>query len=225
MGKLRLYADRIKREIKTRGIKYGVGNNGRQSVRFTPISPYETPGAIGAICESFNRAVDSCVVDPLVLVPIFINDFLCIHQFNDGIGRMSRLMTTLLLYRCGYVVGRYIGIESKFEKTKLKYRDVLEQSGREWHDEKNDATPFIKYTLGIVLSAYRDFESRVNPMDEKLPVPEQVRNAIGEKIGRFTKSEIMKLVPSIGKASVENALKKLTDEGVIDRRGNGKATF
>lgn len=199
--------------------------DGTQIARFTPLAPYETPEAIDAICKSFNQVVDACVIDSLVLIPIFINDFLCIHPFNDGNGRMSRLLTALLLYRCGYVVGRYISIESKIEKTKFEYYDALEQCGIGWHEGTNDPTPFIKYLLGIILSAYRDFEKRINLVDEKLSAIEQVRNAVNEKIGKFTKSEIMELVPSIGKASVENSLKKLVEEGFIKRHGKGKATF
>lgn len=199
--------------------------DGTQTIRFTPLAPYETPDAVDAICESFNRAIDACSIDPLVLIPIFITDFLCIHPFNDGNGRMSRLLTTLLLYRCGYVVGRYISIESKIEKTKAKYYAVLEQSGDGWHTADNNPTPFVKYLLGIILSAYRDFESRVDIFEEKQPAVELVRKAVGNKIGKFTKSEIMELVPSIGKTSIENALKKLLEEKVIERHGSGKATF
>ena len=158
--------------------------DGLQTVRFTPLAPYETPGAIDSICDNFNHAIDACIVDPLVLIPIFINDFLCIHPFNDGNGRMSRLLTTLLLYRCGYVVGRYISLESKIEKTKENYYDVLEQCAIEI-----------------------------------------VRKAVCEKIGKFTKSEIMELVPSLSKASVENSLTQLMKDGVVDRHGKGKATF
>lgn len=190
-----------------------------------PLPPYETPAAIDAICESFNQVIDSCVIDPLVLIPVFIHDFLCIHPFNDGNGRMSRLLTTLLLYRCGYMVGRYISIESKIEKTKSNYYDALEKSGIDWYEENNDPSPFIKYILGIILASYRDFESRMSLVDEKLPAIEQVRTAIKEKIGKFTKSEIMELVPTVGKASVENSLKKLAEEGVIERHGKGKSTF
>lgn len=200
-------------------------SDGTQKVRFEPLAPYETPEAIDAICESFNRAVDSCIVDPLILIPYFINDFLCIHPFNDGNGRMSRLLTTLLLYRCGYVVGRYVSIESKIEKTKSKYYDVLEQSGIGWREGNNDPTPFIKYILGIILASYREFESRVDLFDEKLSAVELVRRAVGEKIGKFTKSEIMELVPSVGKTSVENSLRKLVEDGFIARHGTGKATF
>lgn len=230
---LQLHRDLYKYSEKAIGGRYKNTQNvvaetradGTQRVRFTPMAPYETPEAIDSICESFNQVIDSCVVDSLVLIPVFINDFLCIHPFNDGNGRMSRLLTTLLLYRCGYVVGRYISIESKIEKTKSKYYDVLEQCGKGWHEGENDPTPFIKYILGIILASYRDFESRIILVDDKLPALEQVRNAVNEKIGKFTKSEIMELVPSIGRASVENSLKKLTEEGVIKRHGKGRTTF
>lgn len=199
--------------------------DGTQTVIFTPMAPYETPDAIKTICESFNQVLDACDIDPLVLIPVFINDFLCIHPFNDGNGRMSRLITTLLLYRCGYVVGRYISLESKIEKTKSKYYEVLRTSGIGWHEGNNDSTPFIKYILGIILSTYRDFENRVDIFDEKLPAVEMVRKAIGQKIGKFTKSEIMELIPTVSKASIENSLKSLVNEGVIERHGQGKATF
>ncbi len=199
--------------------------DGTQRIIFTPLAPHETPDAIEEICESFNREIDSCEVDALILIPIFIHDFLCVHPFNDGNGRMSRLLTTLLLYRQGYVVGRYISMESKIEKTKEKYYEVLAQCGKGWQEGQNNPVPFVKYLLGIILSAYRDFESRMNLVDDKLPAIQQVRIAIKEKIGKFTKSEIMELVPSIGKASVENSLKKLTEEGVIAKHGSGKSTF
>lgn len=230
---LQLHRDLYKYSEKTIGGRFKNTQNyiaetradGTQFVRFMPLAPYETPAAVDAICESFNRAIDACIVDPLVLIPIFINDFLCIHPFNDGNGRMSRLLTTLLLYQCGYVVGRYISIESKIEKTKPAYYSALEQSGVNWHEGMNDPVPFIKYILGIILSAYRDFDGRVSLADEKLPAVELVRNAVNEKIGKFTKSEIMELVPTIGRASVENSLKKLVEEGYLTRHGKGKGTF
>lgn len=138
---------------------------------------------------------------------------------------MSRLLTSLLLYRQGYVVGKYISIESKIEKTKTKYYEVLEQCQDGWHEENDNPVPFIKYLLGIILSAYRDFEDRINLVDDKLPAIEQVKTAIQEKIGKFTKNEIMELVPSISKASVESSLKKLTEEKMIEKHGSGKSTF
>lgn len=200
-------------------------SDGTREILFAPLEPYETPEAINSICESFNLVVDSQDVDPLVLIPIFINDFLCIHPFNDGNGRMSRLLTALLLYRQGYVVGKYISLEKIIEKTKENYYEALRVSGYGWHDGENDSTPFVKYILGIILSAYREFEDRVDLYDEKLPIIEMVRRASGNKIGKFTKSDMMELVPTASRASIENSLKILVEKGVLERHGQGKATF
>ena len=202
-----------------------IKENGEQIVRFMPLDPFETPMAIEAICESFNREMDFCEIDPLILIPTFIIDFLCIHPFNDGNGRMSRLLTTLLLYRAGYVVGKYVSLESKIEKTKASYYETLEKSDIGWNSEENDITPFIKYMLGTILAAYRDFEERVTLVEGKSLAIDLVRNAVNNTIGKFTKSNIMELVPSVGKTSIENSLKTLIDEGVIGREGKGKATF
>ncbi len=133
-----------------------------QKARFIPLVPYETGPAIDEICDSFNKVIDLYDIDQLVLIPIFINDFLCIRPSNDGNGRMLRFLTTLSLYRCGYVIGRYIRLESTIEKTRTKYYDVLEKSGENWHEGKNNPIPFIKYLLGIILSTYKDFETSEN---------------------------------------------------------------
>ena len=202
-----------------------IKESGEQIVRFMPLDPFETPTAIEKMCESFNRETDACEVDPLILIPAFIVDFLCVHPFNDGNGRMSRLLTTLLLYRAGYVVGKYVSLESKIEKTKESYYKALEKSDINWNNGENDITPFIKYILGTVLAAYRDFEQRVILVEDKSSAIDLVRNAVNNTIGKFTKSDIMELVPSVGKTSVENSLKILIEEGVIGRDGKGKATF
>ena len=202
-----------------------IKESGEQIVRFMPLDPFETPMAIEKMCESFNRETDACEIDPLILIPAFIVDFLCVHPFNDGNGRMSRLLTTLLLYRAGYVVGKYVSLESKIEKTKESYYKALEKSDINWNREENDITPFIKYILGTVLAAYRDFEQRVILVEDKSSAIDLVRNAVNNTIGKFTKSDIMGLVPSVGKTSVENSLKILIEEGVIGRDGKGKATF
>lgn len=202
-----------------------IKESGEQIVRFMSLDPFETPTAIEKMCESFNRETDACEVDPLILIPAFIVDFLCVHPFNDGNGRMSRLLTTLLLYRAGYVVGKYVSLESKIEKTKESYYKALEKSDINWNREENDLTPFIKYILGTVLAAYRDFEQRVILVEDKSSAIDLVRNAVNNTIGKFTKSDIMELVPSVGKSSVENSLKILIGEGVIGRDGKGKATF
>ncbi|OUZ17765.1 Fic family protein [Enterococcus cecorum] len=145
----------------------GKDTNGHIIEIFKPLSPYETPAAIEQICNELNTALDRKEVDALLLIPIFIHDFLCIHPFNDGNGRMSRLLTTLLLYRQGYVIGKYISLESKIEKTKDSYYASLEKSGIGWAENKDNPIPFIKYILKTILAAYIDFEERVNYVEEK----------------------------------------------------------
>ena len=230
---LQLHRDLYKFSNKSIGGKYKNSQNfisetkkdGETIVRFKPLDPFETPQAIEKICQEYNREIDKGEVSPLILIPIFIHDFLCIHPFNDGNGRMSRLLTTLLLYKLGYVVGRYISLEEKIEKTKSNYYLALGKSGINWHENSEDPTYFIKYILAIILAAYRDFENRVNIFDTKLSALDQVSNAIDKKIGKFTKSEIMELAPEISKSSVEKSLKELLEKDIIERHGIGKATY
>lgn len=199
--------------------------SGNSFTLFTPLPPYETPAAVESICENYNCAVDEGNIDPLILIPVFIHDFLCIHPFNDGNGRMSRLLTTLLLYKNGYFVGKYISLESKIAKNKNLYYDVLEECQKGWHEETEDVSSFIKYILGTILAAYRDFEERIQVIDEKLPAVEVVRRAAFSKIGKITKSDLMELCPGIGKTSIENSLKKLVEDGLLSRHGGGRSTY
>ena len=198
---------------------------GNSVVLFTPLPPYETPEAIDTICESLTRALDTQELDPLILIPVFIHDFLCIHPFNDGNGRMSRLLTTLLLYRTGYVVGKYISLESKIAKNKDLYYDALEQCQQGWHEGEEDPTSFIKYLLGTILAAYREFEERVELVGEKLPALEIVRRAAYGKVGKITKSDLMELCPTLSKSSVEASIKKLVEQGELVMHGKGPSTF
>lgn len=202
-----------------------VYNDGHKEVIFKPLEPFETPGAMEKLCDEFNLAIDKYNIDPLIIIPIFIHDFLCIHPFNDGNGRMSRLLTTLLLYKSGYVIGKYISLEKKIQITKEEYYQALSLSSKNWLTNDNDDTPFIKYLLGTILSAYRDFEERVNVVSKKISAYEMVEKAVNNKIGKFTKSDIMEMCPEIGRASVENALKKMCDEGKIEKHGGGRSVF
>lgn len=199
--------------------------NGIEHVIFEPLSPLETPIAIDRICEEFNRVSATEEVDTLLLIPIFIHDFLCVHPFNDGNGRMSRLLTTLLLYRAGYVVGRYVSLEKKIAELKDLYYDSLNMSQNGWHEGEDDPTPFIKYILKTLIAAYKDFEERIEIINIKEPAIEQVRAAVYKKIGKFTKSEIMEMCPKLGRASVENSLTALVNEEVLERRGRGRGTY
>lgn len=199
--------------------------NGNSSIIFTPLAPFETVQAIDAICDSYNQVIDNQAIDALILIPIFIHDFLCIHPFSDGNGRMSRLLTTLLLYRSDYFIGRYISLENKISINKDSYYDALSTCQNGWLEGKDNPTPFIKYLLGIILAAYRDFESRINLVGEKLSSLEIVRKAVSQMIGKFTKNDILQRCPSIGRASVENALKTLVEKGEIKRLGSARATY
>jgi Fic family protein len=163
-------------------------------------------------------------VEPLIAIPIFIHDFLCIHPFNDGNGRMSRLLTTLLLYRNGFYVGKYISLEAQIAKNKDLYYDALGQAQIGWHEGSEDSMPFIKYLLGTILAAYKDFEERFKLVETKLPALETVRRATLNKIGRFTKQDIRELCPSLSISSIEGALRKLVASGELKREGSGKST-
>ena len=197
--------------------------NGEKVVLFNPLEPYETPDAINLICENYQKAIDMGVVDELILIPCFILDFLCVHPFNDGNGRMSRLLTTLLLYRSGFYVGKYISLEAKIANNKDLYYDALRVSQEGWHTGEDNPEPFIRYLLGTILSAYKDFEERFELIEIKRPALELVRIASQHKIGRFTKQDIRELCPSLSDSSIEGALRKLVESGELKREGAGRS--
>lgn len=194
------------------------------AIRFTPSTPFETPLAIDKICANYEQALQAQVLDPLILIPVFIGDFLCIHPFIDGNGRMSRLLTMLLLYQSDFMVGKYISLEQRIEKTKQAYYEVLGRISIGWHEGENDYNPFIKYFLKIVLNSYRDLESRLSSVDRQETSHEIVRSAVNKTLGSFTKAQILERCPTIGSSSVEAALKKLVEEGYIHREGAGRST-
>ena len=198
--------------------------DGNTKILFTPLAPYETPKALDAICDEYNRVIGNMELEPLIAIPVFIHDFLCIHPFNDGNGRMSRLLTTLLLYRSGFYVGKYISLEAKIAKNKDLYYEALQASQDGWLEGKDDPVPFIKYLLGTILAAYKDFEDRFSLVEEKKPALEIVRMATLNKIGRFTKQDIRELCPSLSISSIEGALRTLVDNGELIREGSGKNT-
>lgn len=199
--------------------------DGTKRVRFCPATAFETPEMIENLCNQFLREVDRGEVDPLLLIPMFILDFLCIHPFNDGNGRMSRLLTLLLLYRSGYIVGKYISIEMLIEKTKDTYCDALQASSTGWHDGTNDYMPFVSYTLGIIKSAYKTFSERVEHLTTKgISKPERVRQFIENRLGKVTKKDIMDACPDISATTIERTLGDLVKNSTIIKIGNGRGT-
>ena len=198
---------------------------GHQKARFIPVPAFQTAEAMEELCTRFLEAWEADRIDKLVLIPMFILDFLCIHPFNDGNGRMSRLLTLLLFYKAGYIVGKYVSMEMVIEKTKETYYEALQASSTGWHEGANSYEPFVKYYLGIMLKAYNEFESRVEHLKHgSLSKPDRIKAVIDNKLGKITKKEIMELCPDISKVTVERTLTDLVKSGYIAKIGAGPST-
>ena len=230
---LQLHRDLYKFSGKSIGGVYKNADNviaeedseGNRFVRFQPIPAWETPNAIEALCDAFDDVIAKNEADPLLIIPMFILDFLCIHPFNDGNGRMSRLLTLLLLYRAGYIVGKYISIEKVIETSKDTYYEALQSSSQGWHEEENDYAHFVRYMLGVILSAYRDFSSRVKVLTTSgMSKPDRIREIIKDTLGKITKTEIMQKCPDISQVTVQRTLNDLLKSGYIIKIGGGRYT-
>ena len=198
---------------------------GKKRVRFTPIPAFETPEAVERLCETYHEAVQQEVYDPLLLSILFVFDFLCIHPFNDGNGRMSRLLTLLLLYRQGYIVGKYISLEMLIEKSKQTYYEALQESSNGWNTGRNNYIPFLRYMLGTVIKAYREFEDRVTHLvDRNMTKADRIRMIFDRRLGKVSKADIVMECPDISISMIEQTLKKLLEEGFIEKVGRGKQT-
>ena len=199
--------------------------DGTKRVRFQPVPAWETTEAMDTLCNALQEASTDPEMDPLLLMPMFILDFLCIHPFNDGNGRMSRLLTLLLLYRSGYFVGKYISIERLIADSKESYYEALQESSDGWHEGTNDYLPFVRYMLGVVIAAYREFASRVDILITRgLSKPDRVREIIRSTAGRITKAQIMRQCPDISQKTVERALAEMLKNGDIIKIGGGRYT-
>lgn len=230
---LQLHRDLYKFEGMDIGGRYKTSDNiieeqdaeGNKSVRFRPMPAWETPEAIEKICQSYDEALNSENIDALIIIPMFVLDFLCVHPFNDGNGRISRLLTLLLLYRSGYIVGKYISIEKLIEQTKEIYYESLQLSSAGWHENKNDYEPFVKYMLGVIVAAYREFSSRVSLLTTQgMSKPDRVKEIIRATLGPITKTEILAKCPDISQVTVQRALADLVDKGDIIKLGGGRYT-
>lgn len=202
-----------------------VDKAGNEHVRFTPIPAFQTPDAVDNLCRNFNEALDEGKYDALLLIPMFVLDFLCIHPFNDGNGRMSRLLTLLLLYRSNYIVGKYISIEMLIEKSKETYYEALRLSSVGWHIGENNYLSFVSYYLGIFVKAYQEFQDRVEHLHGKtLSKAERIRVVFSKRIGKITKNDIATLCPDISLTTIERTLKEMLDNGEIQKIGSGRGT-
>ena len=198
---------------------------GEKSIRFTPPSPVGTPIAIEELCNSYNELVNSESCDLLVVISIFILDFVSIHPFNDGNGRMSRLLTLLLLYKANYLVGKYISIEKIIENTKDSYYDALQKSSVNWYDNKNDYSYFVEYYLGIILNAYKEFDSRIDIIkNKKITSYDKIINVFKENIIPIDKSFITSKCLDLSETTIERVLNRLLKEDKIIKISGGRYT-
>ena len=199
--------------------------DGTKRVRFQPVPAWETQEAMETLCRAFREACEDPELDALLLIPMFILDFLCIHPFNDGNGRMSRLLTLLLLYRAGYFVGKYISIERLIADSKETYYEALQDSSAGWHEAASDYLPFVRYMLGVVIAAYREFDARAQLLVTKhLSKPGRVREIIRATTGRITKAQIMAQCPDVSQKTVERALTEMLGSGEVIKIGGGRYT-
>lgn len=230
---LQLHRDLYKYSGVNYGGKYKDSQNyieealedGTKKTRFTPLSPVETPIAMEELCNSYNDIINKGEIDPLFIIPIFILDFVSIHPFNDGNGRMSRLLTLLLLYKSGYLVGKYISIEKFIEETKETYYESLEKSSINWLNNKNNYSYFVKYYLGIILSAYKEFSSRVDYItNKKMTAIDRICFLFTKSISPINKSYLMEKCPDISETTIERSLNTLLNNHKIEKISGGRFT-
>ena len=200
-----------------------IDGEGRESVRFRTVTAAETPMAMNLLCDAYNKAIDLGRFNPLLLAVVFVFDFLCIHPFQDGNGRMSRLLALLLTCRSGYMVGKYVSVDKIVEETRADYYDALRASSRGWHENTNDLKPYVEYMLGVILKAYQEFAARLDGLVyEHTSKSVRIRNVIAAAEGAISKREILEKCPDISVVTISVALKRLCDEGFICKTGNGR---
>lgn len=198
--------------------------DGTVRVRFQPVAAHLTPIAMNDLVSRYDTAASQHLADPLVLVPLCILDFLCIHPFPDGNGRVARLLTLLLLYQFDYAVGRYISLERIFEESKESYYETLETSSRGWHEGKHDVLPWLNYFWGALLRAYKEFEERVGTIERGRGAKgERVRNEILKRTAPFSISDIENDCPGVSRDMVRLVLRAMKGEGVIAPMGKGRS--
>jgi Fic family protein len=189
-------------------------------VRFTPTSAVSTPQAMSNLVTHYQSAIDSRLAEPLVAVPLAVLDFLCIHPFTDGNGRVARLLSLLLLYHFNYHVGRYISLERIIEESRGTYYDALERSSRGWHDHTHDTHPWLEYFWGVLIRAYGEFEERVATL--KGSKTDQIRAAVARRVGAFGIADIERDAPGVSRDMVRHVLRQMREEGLVKVEGTGR---
>lgn len=197
--------------------------NGHRTVRFVPVGPKETPMAVEQLCLAYAETTNNQLLPDLLIAASFIFDFLCIHPFRDGNGRVSRLLTLLILYKHNYLVGRYISLERVTESTKEDYYYALKQSSKEWHEDSHDIVPFWNYFLGVVKEAYRELAERVSLQEGYSEgKSELVRQKVLSQVGPFALSDLTHDLQSVSPQLVKKILSQLKEEGRLKLSGKGR---
>lgn len=197
--------------------------DGTQRVRFRPVPAAETPSAMAQLVGAYDLAIHQDRREPLVVIPLTILDFLCIHPFDDGNGRCSRLLMLLLLYHFGYDVGRYISIERVIEQSKKTYYETLEASSKNWHQGRHDPHPWLNYSWGVLIAAYKEFADRVGTIQtSRGSKTVRVRAAVKRTLGAFAISDIERDCPTVSRDMIRVVLNQMREEGLVELSGKGR---
>lgn len=201
-------------------------SDGRWITRFVPVSAQETPYYMEETCKQFNRLWDQGKISKLLLIPSFILDFLCIHPFTDDNGRISRLLTVLLLHKAGYEVGRYISLEKFIEDSKESYYEILRSASQDWHNGAHNITPWWEYFLSILMGCYKELEQRISVIKHERGAKTNLVLSAVENMPRiFSISEIERACPTVGRDMIRVVLNRLRKEGKIKVQGVGRSAM
>ena len=197
--------------------------DGRREVRFRPLAPDQVPGAMKELCLSYHHAIDQFQVTPLLASACLILDFLCIHPFRDGNGRIARLLTLLAWYHHGHKVGRYISHERIVEQTKEDYYEALKVSSAGWHEGKHDIMPWFTYLLSVWRRAYREFEERAERQRPKRGAKtEMVEYALETMIGPFGIADVERICSNVSRDTIRLVMNRWRDQGRLEMLGKGR---
>ncbi len=198
-------------------------SDGSKHLRFVPVAPHQTADFMRLLHERYNELAREQEWDPLLLIPFYVLDFLCIHPFLDGNGRMARLLTVLLLYQNGYDVGRYISLERIVEKSKESYYDTLYVASQGWHDGTHNILPWTEYLLSTILAAYRDFEGRFGRISSGPgSKTDMILNAIDGMIADFSVGDLERSCPTVSQDMIRHVLATLRKAGKVEAIRMGK---
>ena len=191
-------------------------------VRFKAVPAVATPQAMEDLIKNYQQALADGQ-DPLIIIPLMILDFLCIHPFRDGNGRVARLLTLLLMYHSGYDVGRYISLERLFEESGKSYYDTLYKSSQGWHGKQHDVMPWLTYFWGVLIKAYKEFEERVGSIESgRGSKSQRVREAIKRKSVPFRIVDLEREVPGVSRETIRLVLREMKKQGRLKAEGRGR---